>query len=174
MHAFLDRIGAAVGSPVMLFSADAPRTSKVRHTRCASISSMPKTLGPFHRVTHPRHSKMDWLIGGRLELDIIIAHLASVGWCGMLCNRKWISRERRTARWIEALVHCCDGRAIPVILANVSRGGCRLRSNEDFGIDERIRIELPRFGEIQARVRWAQDGNVGVEFTSTAQFDLLR
>ncbi|NUR10710.1 MAG: hypothetical protein HOQ20_02520 [Bradyrhizobium sp.] len=65
---------------------------------------------------------------------------------------------------MEAVVHRADGSTSPVKLTNFSDDGCRLESEDDFLIGERLQIAIPRMGQVKAQVRWALAGSAGAKF----------
>ena len=78
----------------------------------------------------------------------------------------WIGRKDRHEVEMEAVVHRNDGSAAPVKLSNFSDEGCRIESERDFLIGERLQIAIPRMGKIKAQVRWALPGSAGAQFLS--------
>ena len=75
----------------------------------------------------------------------------------------WIGRKDRFPVAIEAVVHRADGSTASVRLTDFSEEGCRLEGN-DFHIGERLRIDVPRLGTMEAQVRWALAGSAGTRF----------
>jgi hypothetical protein len=75
-------------------------------------------------------------------------------------------RESRLRRRLELFVHRDDGREIKAVLTNVSEHGCRLTLEEPVLPDERVRIEVPRLGNITATIRWSSNGDAGAEFVA--------
>jgi len=71
---------------------------------------------------------------------------------------------------IDAVVHRSDGSKSPVKLSNFSDEGCRVLSERDFRIGERVRIAIPRMGEVKSQVRWALPGSAGVKFLVESDF----
>jgi len=76
----------------------------------------------------------------------------------------WIGRRDREDVAIDAVVHRTDGSNAPVKLTNVSAEGCRIEADGEFRIGERLHIAIPRFGHVDARVRWALPGSAGAQF----------
>jgi hypothetical protein len=76
----------------------------------------------------------------------------------------WIGRKDRQPVRIDAVVHRGDGRAESVCLTNVSDEGCRIETEGEFLIGERLEIAIPRFGHLKAQVRWALPGSAGAKF----------
>lgn len=76
----------------------------------------------------------------------------------------WISRKDRLPVAIDAVVHRADGSTVPVSVTDMTDEGCRLEADEMFVIAERIGLEIPRLGLLQAQVRWAIAGSAGAKF----------
>lgn len=49
-------------------------------------------------------------------------------------------------------------------VVNISRLGLMARTQATLGKSERLIIQLPLCGKIEAMVRWAEDGRIGTEF----------
>ena len=82
----------------------------------------------------------------------------------------WVGRKDRHAVEIDAVVHRGDGRKEPVRLSNLSDEGCRIEADSDFSIGERLRIAVPRMGQMKAQVRWALPGSAGAKFLIESDF----
>ena len=76
----------------------------------------------------------------------------------------WIGRRDRDEVAIDAVVHRDDGSKESVTLTNLSPDGCRIESNGDFRIGERLQIAIPRIGQLNAQIRWALPGSAGARF----------
>jgi hypothetical protein len=76
----------------------------------------------------------------------------------------WIGRKDRHDVEIDAVVHRTDGSKSPVKLSNFSDEGCRIDSEREFRIGERLQIAIPRMGQLNAQVRWALPGRAGARF----------
>lgn len=82
----------------------------------------------------------------------------------------WIGRKDRHDVTVEAIVHRDDGHKVKVRLTNFSDNGCRIEADEDFLIGERVRIAMPRMGNVSAQVRWALQGSAGAQFLAESDF----
>ncbi len=80
----------------------------------------------------------------------------------------WIGRKDRDDVAIDAVVHRGDGSKKSVALSNLSPEGCRIDSDGDFRIGERLQIAIPSMGQLNAQIRWALPGSAGARFLSTA------
>jgi hypothetical protein len=80
----------------------------------------------------------------------------------------WIGRKDRDEVAIDAVVHRDDGSKRGVILSNLSPDGCRIESDGDFRIGERLQIAIPSIGQLNAQIRWALPGSAGVRFLQRA------
>ena len=82
----------------------------------------------------------------------------------------WARRKDRHPVEIDAVVQHTDGRKEPVRLSNFSDEGCRIESDGEFHVGERLRISIPRMGHIKAQVRWSTPGSVGARFVAESDF----
>lgn len=80
----------------------------------------------------------------------------------------WIGRKDRNAVEIDAVVHRGDGSRSSVKLTNLSHEGCRIESDDDLRIGERLEIAIPKMGQLRAQVRWALPGSAGAQFLADA------
>lgn len=76
----------------------------------------------------------------------------------------WIGRKDRHPVEVDAVVHRDDGTKAKVRLVNFSSEGCRIEAASDLRIGERVRIAIPRMGQMSAQVRWALLGSAGAKF----------
>lgn len=76
----------------------------------------------------------------------------------------WIGRKDRDDVAINAVVHRDDGSTQSVALSNLSPDGCRIESDGDFRIGERVQIAVPSMGQLNAQIRWALPGSAGARF----------
>jgi hypothetical protein len=82
----------------------------------------------------------------------------------------WAHRKDRHPVSIEALVLRVDGSKTAVRLSNFSEEGCRIEAVEEFRIGERLRIAIPRMGQVKAQVRWSHPGSAGAKFLIESDF----
>ncbi|MGN6059608.1 MAG: PilZ domain-containing protein [Sphingomicrobium sp.] len=71
---------------------------------------------------------------------------------------------------IEAMVHRSDGSKFSARVSNFSDQGCRIDTDRDFHIGERLQIAVPRMGQVKAQVRWALPGAAGTRFLTESDF----
>ena len=83
---------------------------------------------------------------------------------------QWVGRKDRHPVTVDAVVQRADGSTSPVKVTNCSDEGCRLESDQDFKIGERLQIAIPRMGQLQAQVRWALPGSAGARFLAEGDF----
>jgi hypothetical protein len=88
----------------------------------------------------------------------------------MFSKHEFAGRKDRYPVEIDAVVHRDDGRKVPVRLSNFSDQGCRVETDEDFHIGERLQIAVPRMGNMKAQVRWALPGAAGTRFLTESDF----
>lgn len=77
---------------------------------------------------------------------------------------EWVGRKDRQPVEIDATVYRLDGSKASVKLTNFTEEGCRIESDSDLQIGERLAIALPRMGQIKAQVRWSLPGSAGAKF----------
>lgn len=76
----------------------------------------------------------------------------------------WVGRKDRQAVAMDAVVHHDDGAPTPVRLTDISDEGCRIEADRDFRIGQKVQIEIPTVGRVDAQIRWALMGSAGVRF----------
>lgn len=84
--------------------------------------------------------------------------------------QEWIGRRDRHPVEIDAVVLRTDGSKVSVRLTNFSDQGCRMEGNAPFHIGEKLRIAVPRMGQVKAQVRWAMSGSAGTRFLIESDF----
>jgi hypothetical protein len=82
---------------------------------------------------------------------------------------EWVGRKDRQPVEIDAVVYRLDGTNTPVKLTNFTEEGCRIESDSELQIGERLAIALPRMGHIKAQVRWALPGSAGAKFLTESE-----
>ena len=78
----------------------------------------------------------------------------------------WLSRGRRHAVELDAVVMKSDGSEVPSCVTDLSLDGCRLTG--DFTIGEHVTVNIARLGQFPAQIRWALLKNAGARFTRDA------
>jgi hypothetical protein len=63
-----------------------------------------------------------------------------------------------------AFAERADGSEAVLTVSNISYDGCEIRSEESFQISERLKLRLPRRGQILAEIRWTAQGKAGAAF----------
>jgi hypothetical protein len=71
---------------------------------------------------------------------------------------------------IDAVVQCGDGTKFEARVSNFSDQGCRIETDREFHIGERLQIAVPRMGQVKAQVRWALPGAAGTRFLTESDF----
>ena len=79
-------------------------------------------------------------------------------------------RKDRHLVVVDAVVHRADGSKSPVRLTNFSDDGCRIEAEMDFRIGERLKIAIPRMGQVKAQIRWALPSSAGAKFLAESDF----
>ena len=75
-------------------------------------------------------------------------------------------RELRRGVTLEILATRATGEQYKVVVADISRDGCQLRTDEDFAVGERITLTDKLLGDRTGEVRWACAGRVGMMFVA--------
>ena len=79
--------------------------------------------------------------------------------------KDWVKRNERRDVDLAALAFRADGTSCNVSLRNMSYDGCLVEADGGFAIGEKVRLVLPRMGEIKAQIRWATaEGKAGARF----------
>jgi hypothetical protein len=81
-----------------------------------------------------------------------------------------VGRRDRHPVEIDAVLHRADGTKSPVKLTNFSDQGCRIESDEELRVGERLAIAIPRMGQVKAQVRWSAIGSAGARFVAESDF----
>lgn len=56
-----------------------------------------------------------------------------------------------------------DGRAHSLLLVNISARGLMARCEAPFAVGDRLRVQLPVLGSVDAEIRWALGGRIGCQ-----------
>lgn len=73
-------------------------------------------------------------------------------------------REHRDEVHYRTQVHDAAGRAITIVVVNISPNGLMARCDTVLAVGSRLDLRLPDLGTIGAEVRWALGGRIGCEF----------
>jgi PilZ domain len=82
----------------------------------------------------------------------------------------WAPRKDRFPVEIDAVVLRPDGSKLAVRLTDFSDQGCRVETDDEFSIGEKLQIAVSRMGNVKAQVRWVQPGSVGTRFLTESDF----
>ena len=72
--------------------------------------------------------------------------------------------DARIATSSQTAALCRDGRRRLVRLVNLSRTGAMIRNSDALTVGEHVSLQLIDHGEVDAEVRWAEDGRAGLHF----------
>ena len=72
--------------------------------------------------------------------------------------------EERIATSSRTAAMSRDGRRRLVRLINLSRTGAMIANGDALATGERVTLQLIDHGEVEAEVRWAEDGRAGLHF----------
>ena len=76
----------------------------------------------------------------------------------------FIKRAPRVGTKFEASLTDSDGGKIAVIVTDLSREGCRLETDGSLTIGEKVQLEVPKYGNFPAQIRWAMGHEAGAVF----------
>lgn len=79
--------------------------------------------------------------------------------------------QRRAPRVLVDMVSHVLARGLShgVRVINISPLGLMCRTDADLMIGERVSVWLPVLKEVQAEIRWAEDGRIGLEFRQSIE-----
>ena len=75
-----------------------------------------------------------------------------------------VKRAPRVDTKFKAKLTDSDGNVVPVTVVDLSREGCRLETAEMLEIGEKVQIEVPKYGNFPAQIRWALGNEAGAVF----------
>lgn len=78
-------------------------------------------------------------------------------------DRRWTPREHRSASWVNVEL-AANAMSSAGVITNISKRGCRIRSEGRLQTGETIEVAIPGLGRVAALVRWAFGGYAGAEF----------
>ncbi len=67
-----------------------------------------------------------------------------------------IGRAPRIASHHRATLIDAEGREMPGIVTDISKGGFRIKTEEPLMIGECVRVRVDRYGDFPAQIRWNQ------------------
>ena len=76
----------------------------------------------------------------------------------------FIKRTPRIDTSINASVTDSDGDRIPVVVLDISSQGCRMETDGELKIGEKVQLNVGRFGSFPAQIRWALGNEAGAAF----------
>ncbi len=76
----------------------------------------------------------------------------------------WVTRKTRQATSLVGVALRSDSSSVPVHVTNLSYYGCHLLTDGDLETSEVITLIIPRMSDLEAQVRWSNDGQAGVRF----------
>jgi len=76
----------------------------------------------------------------------------------------WKSRGSRTKVSLVGIAKCEDGRSFRVLLSNVSYEGCRVWTDHELEVGEKLTVNVTGRGQLPAQVRWVREGSMGLRF----------
>lgn len=82
-----------------------------------------------------------------------------------------IGRAPRIASHHRATLIDAEGREIPGIVTDISKGGFRIKTDEPLMIGECVRVRVDRYGDFPAQIRWANGTESGGVFLEPINLD---
>ena len=82
-----------------------------------------------------------------------------------------IGRAPRIASHHRATLIDADGREMPGIVTDISKGGFRIKTAEPLMIGECVRVRVDRYGDYPAQIRWNQGNESGGVFLEPIDLD---
>ena len=76
----------------------------------------------------------------------------------------WIKRSPRVDGSHDGLLVDGEGRRYPVKILDISSGGFKLEADETFRIGEYVSLNVSKYGEFSAQIRWALGDKAGGVF----------
>jgi PilZ domain len=58
-----------------------------------------------------------------------------------------------------------DGSCLAVVITDISKDGCQLRSSSEFEVGETLVVKHEVLGELPGQVRWVGAGRLGLKFS---------
>lgn len=76
----------------------------------------------------------------------------------------FIKRAPRVDTNIPTSLIDSDGSKMAVVVTDISQDGCRLETDGELKIGEKVQIEVPKYGTFTAQIRWALGRDAGAIF----------
>ena len=80
----------------------------------------------------------------------------------------WLPRAARRRVSLTGMARWEDGSSAKVLLSNISYQGCHLWSEHQLTCGETMTLMLPRYGNMDAQIRWVVGDSAGVRFLTGA------
>ena len=82
-----------------------------------------------------------------------------------------IGRAPRIASHHRATLIDTNGREMPGLVTDISKGGFRIKTDEPLMIGECVRVRVDRYGDFAAQIRWSQGLVAGAVFLDPVDLD---
>ena len=86
------------------------------------------------------------------------------------CLREWLKREKRYSVTSATTITTEAGRSGEAHISNVSNRGCRIATDLDIVVGERLRLVVEPIGAVEAEVRWTIGIEAGLQFVARDAF----
>ena len=83
----------------------------------------------------------------------------------------YIKRPPRIDTRHEGVLIDSDGNRVPIIVRDISSEGCRLETDGELRIGERVEIQVDRHGNYPAQIRWALGREAGAMFLEPVKLE---
>lgn len=77
------------------------------------------------------------------------------------------SKARISVLWDAEII--ASGGATPCEILNISQGGARLKAHQPIPVGSTVQLLCSRFGVLEGRVTWSNQGELGVQFVEPAE-----
>lgn len=75
-----------------------------------------------------------------------------------------VNRAPRIDTRYEGMLTDSDGGKLKVVVTDISRSGCRLQLDGSLRVGEKVELEVSRYGNYTATIRWVLGNEAGAEF----------
>ena len=86
------------------------------------------------------------------------------------CLGEWLKRERRYSVRSVTTVTTEAGRSGAAHISNISNRGCRIATDLDIVVGERLKLVVEPIGAVEAEVRWMIGIEAGLQFLARDAF----
>lgn len=145
------------------------------------VSATGASVRTFHPLVQGRRYAIEFETGDRVAADLVWNDGQVAGFHFhtpinvddlMMGSIRYPKRDLRFEIALPVEIHTRNG-VLPATISNLSRQGGRIECDSGLALDQLVRIEGAGMPEIEARVRWRDDGSYGLVFDTTFTLDQL-